>query len=174
MQAQNTATHTRAHWEQAKKPFVISFEDDKNFNEPLSLGVYAQLNDATQEECTALSGVVFIKKGREYGCADRNASTTDSTALVYACFPYHKGLKVQDTLQMKAPFEDQLFATESERNFTNATNVKMKMQSSMAKLRIKWKVMMYVIYLTVCKYLETKSIPKECINLIKDYGFQKL
>ena len=93
MQAQNTATHTRAHWEQAKKPFVISFEDDKNFNEPLSLGVYAQLNDATQEECTALSGVVFIKKGREYGCADRNASTTDSTALVYACFPYHKGLK---------------------------------------------------------------------------------
>lgn len=56
MQAQNIATQTRAHWEQAKKPFVISFEDDKNFNEPLSLGVYAQLNDATQEECTALGG----------------------------------------------------------------------------------------------------------------------
>lgn len=137
MQAQNTANQTRANWEQTKKPFVISFEDDKNFNEPLSLGVYAQLNDATQEECTALGGVVFIKKGREYSCADRNASTTDSTALVYACFPYHKGLKVQDTLQMKVPFEDQLFATESERDFTNATNVKMKMQSSMAKLRIK-------------------------------------
>lgn len=137
MQAQNTASQTRAHWEQAKKPFVISFEDDKNFNEPLSLGVYAQLNDATQEECTALGGVVFVKKGREYSCADRNASTTDTTALIYACFPYHKGLTAQDTLQMKASFGDQLFATESNRSFTSVTNVKMKMQSSMAKLRIK-------------------------------------
>lgn len=137
MQAQNTASQTRAHWEQAKKPFVISFEDDKNFNEPLSLGVYVLLTDATQEERTALDGVVFIKKGREYSCADRNAFTTDTTALVYACYPYHQGLKVQDTLQMKAPFGDQLFATESERSFTSVTNVKMKMQSSMAKLRIK-------------------------------------
>ncbi len=137
MQAQNTASQTRAHWEQAKKPFVISFEDDKNFNEPLSLGVYAQLNDATQEECTALGGVVFVKKGREYSCADRNASTTDTTALIYACFPYHKGLTAQDTLQMKAPFVDQLFATESNRSFTSVTNVRMKMQSSMAQLRIK-------------------------------------
>lgn len=121
----------------SQKPFVISFEDDKNFNEPLSLGVYVLLADATQEERTALDGVVFIKKGREYSCANKNASTTDTTALVYACFPYHQGLKVEDIIQMKAPFGDQLFATESERSFTSVTNVKMKMQSSMAKLRIK-------------------------------------
>ena len=174
MQAQNTASQTRAHWEQAKKPFVISFEDDKNFNEPLSLGVYAQLNDATQEECTALGGVVFVKKGREYSCADRNASTTDTTALIYACFPYHKGLTAQDTLQMKAPFGDQLFATESNRSFTSVTNVKMKMQSSMAKLRIKMESDDVRDMLKVCKSWETRSIPKECINHIKDYGFQRL
>lgn len=137
MQAQQTASQTKAHWEQAKKPFVICFEDDKNFNEPLSIGVYAQLTDATEEERSALNGVAFIKKKREYSCGDRNASTTDSTASVFACFPYHQGLKAQDTIAMRAPFGDQLFATETERNFTHATNVKMKMQSSMAKLRIK-------------------------------------
>lgn len=69
--------------------------------------------------------------------SDNSASiTSDSTAKIFACYPYRQGLKLGDTIRLGAPFSDNLFGKELYRNFGSTTGIKMKMQSSMAMIRI--------------------------------------
>lgn len=61
MKAQATVDITRAHWEEARKPFVISIENGKSQELISEIGVYVELNDATDEERNAL--VVLVSAG---------------------------------------------------------------------------------------------------------------
>lgn len=137
MKAQATADITRAHWEEARKPFVISIENGKSQELISEIGVYVELNDATDEERNALSGVSFSRTQNVYKSSDRTALTTDTLAAIHACYPYRKGVKANDIVAMKAPFDDNLYCLETSRSHGSYTQIQMKMQSSMAKLRIR-------------------------------------
>lgn len=137
MQAQSTADITRTHWELARKPFAISIEEGKGEELVSEIGVYVQLNDATEEERAALNGTSFRRSGSEFYSSVRNALTTDTLATVYACYPYREGVKVNDIVALQAPFTDNLFCTEICRIHESSTSIKMRMLSSMAKLRIR-------------------------------------
>src|SRR5574344_1400690 len=136
LSAQTTADITRAHWEKAKKPFAITFKDNPEYSRLSEIEVKVDLQDATDEERHALQGVTFKSNNEIYTSSARAALTTDTTATIYACFPYRKELKDRDVIELAAPFGENLFATEVARTFGTSTNVNMKMQSSMAMLRI--------------------------------------
>lgn len=137
LQAQSTADVTRAHWEKARKPFIISIDNGNNMELIPEIGVCVELSDATEEERASLSGVCLKRTENVYKSSDRNAQTTDTMASVYACYPYRKGVKTNDVIAMKAPFTDNLFCSEISRTHGNTTQLRMKMLSSMAKLRVR-------------------------------------
>lgn len=134
--AQASADVTRAHWETARKPIRITIEGCKQQSPIDELGVYSALNDATDEEREAFSGVRFSRMSGTYQTNNHNALTTDTAAHVYACYPYRKGLKAQDAISMRAPFGENLYGKEIRREFGNAIDVKMELHSAMAVLRV--------------------------------------
>lgn len=139
LEAQQTAEKTRGNWNNAKRPFAVSMEGLSTLEmEALStIGVYANPKDATEEESVAFQGTAFMKnENGSYQTSDRNAVATDSTALLCVCYPYRKGLKENDTILLNAPFGENLYGREVQREYGRTLSVKVNMVSAMALLRI--------------------------------------
>lgn len=139
LEAQQTAEKTRENWDNAKRPFEVSIEGlSMQELEALStIGVYANPKDATEEESLAFQGTIFRKNGNgSYQTSDRNAVATDSTAQLYVCYPYRKGLKANDTIPLNAPFGENLYGSEVQRDYGRTVSVKVNMIPAMALLRI--------------------------------------
>lgn len=139
LEAQQTAEKARENWDNAKRPFEVSIEGlSAQEMETLStIGVYANLKDATEGESVAFQGAAYMKNGNgSYQTSDRNAVATDSTAQLYVCYPYRKGLKGQDTILLNAPFGENLYGKEVQREYGRTVSVKVNMVSAMALLRI--------------------------------------
>ena len=101
LEAQQTAEKTRGNWDNAKRPFVVSMEglSMQEMEAFSTIGVYANPKDATEEESAAFQGTAFMKnENGSYQTSDRNAVATDSTARLYVCYPYRKGVKDKDCL----------------------------------------------------------------------------
>ena len=82
------------------------------------IGIYANPKDATKEESVAFQGTAFVKNASgNYQTSDRNAVATDSTAQLCVCYPYRKGLKENDTIQLDAPFWENLYGREVQREY---------------------------------------------------------
>lgn len=139
LEAQQTAEKTRGNWDNAKRPFVVSMEglSMQEMEAFSTIGVYANPKDATEEESAAFQGTAFMKnENGSYQTSDRNAVATDSTARLYVCYPYRKGVKDKDTLLLNAPFGENLFGREVQREYGRTVSVKVNMVSAMALLRI--------------------------------------
>lgn len=139
LEARQTAEKTRENWDNAKRPFEVNIEglSIQELEAVSTIGVYANPKDATEEESLAFQGTVFRKNGNGgYQTRDRNAVATDSTANLYVCYPYRKGLKANDTILLKAPFGENLYGSEVQREYGRTVSVKINMISSMALLRI--------------------------------------
>lgn len=137
--AQQTAEKTRGNWDNAKRSFEVSIEglSMQEMETLSSIGVYANPKDATEEESVAFQGTAFAKnENGSYQASDRNAVATDSTAQLYVCYPYQKGLKNKDTLLLNAPFGENLYGREVQREYGRTVSVKVNMVSAMALLRI--------------------------------------
>lgn len=101
------------------------------------IGIYANPKDATEEESAAFQGTAFMKnENGSYQTSDRNAVATDSTAQLYVCYPYRKGMKENDTILLNAPFGENLYGREVQREYARTISVKVNMVSAMALLRI--------------------------------------
>lgn len=139
LEAQQTAEKTRENWDNAKRPFEVSIEglSTQELEALSTIGVYTHPKDATEEESLAFQGAVFMKdESGSYQTSDRNAVATDSTARLYVCYPYHKGLKENDTILLNAPFQENLYGREVQREYGRRVSVKVNMVSAMALLRI--------------------------------------
>lgn len=139
LEAQQTAEKTRENWDNAKRPFDVSIEDlsTQEMEALSSIGIYTNPKDATEEESVAFQGTAFMKnENGSYQTSDRNAVATDSTAQLYVCFPYRKGLKDKDTILLNAPFWENLYGREVQREYGRTVSVKVNMVSAMALLRI--------------------------------------
>ena len=139
LEAQQTAEKTRENWDNAKRPFAVSIEglSTQELEALPTIGVYANPKDATEEELLAFQGVAFMKnESGTYQTSDRNAVATDSAAQLYVCYPYRKGLKENDTILLNAPFEENLYGREVQREYGRRVSVKVNMVSAMALLRI--------------------------------------
>src|SRR5574344_1360736 len=131
--AQEMANVTRAHWEKARKPFIITMDDAA---QPSNIGVTVLLDDATEDEIQAFDNVRFSKRKDTFVSDNRSSVTSDSTAKVFACYPYRKNLKAGEAIVLNAPFTDNLYGKELSRSFGSSTNVRLKMKSAMAMLRV--------------------------------------
>ena len=139
LEAQQTAVKTRENWDNTKRPFEVSIEGllAQEMEALSTVGVCAHPKDATEEESLAFQGVVFRKNGNgSYQTRNRNAVATDSTARLYVCYPYRKGLKENDTILLSAPFGENLFGREVQREYGRTVSVKVNMFPAMALLRI--------------------------------------
>lgn len=139
LEAQQTAEKTRESWDDAKRSFEVNIEglSTQEMEMLSSIGVYANPKDATEEESVAFCGTAFIKnENGSYQASDRNAVATDSTAQLYICYPHRKGLKDKDTLLLNAPFGENLYGREVQREYGRTVSVKVNMVSAMALLRI--------------------------------------
>jgi len=139
LEAQQTAEKTRENWDNAKRSFEVNIEglSVQEMEALSSIGIYANPKDATEEESLAFQGTKFIKnENGNYQANDRNAVATDSTAQLYVCYPYRKGLKDKDTLLLNAPFGENLYGREVQRQFGRTLSIKVNMVSAMALLRI--------------------------------------
>ncbi len=139
LEAQQTAEKIRENWDNAKRPFEVSIEglSTQELEALSTIGGYANPKDATEAESLAFQGAAFMKNGNgSYQTNDRNAVATDSTAQLYICYPYRKGLKENDTVVMNAPFGENLYGREVRREFGRTVSVKVNMVSTMALLRI--------------------------------------
>lgn len=139
LEAQQTAEKTRENWDNAKRPFAVSIEglSTQELEALPTIGIYANPKDATDEELLAFQGAAFMKNGNgSYQTSDRNAVATDSTAQLYICYPYRKGLKENDTILLNAPFGENLYGREVQREYGRRVSVKVNMVSAMALLRI--------------------------------------
>jgi outer membrane biogenesis lipoprotein LolB len=139
LEAQQTAEKTRENWDNAKRPFEVSIEalSTQEMEALSSIGIYTNPKDATEEESVAFQGTAFMKnENGSYQTSDRNAVATDSTAQLYVCFPYRKGFKENDTILLNAPFRENLYGREVQREYGRTVSVKVNMVSAMALLRI--------------------------------------
>lgn len=139
LEAQQTAEKTRENWDSAKRPFEVSIVglSTQEMEALSSIGIYANPKDATEEEQFAFQGAAFMKDGNgSYQTSDRNAVATDSTAQLYVCYPYRKGLKDKDTILLNTPFGENLYGREVQREYGRTVSVKVNMVSAMALLRI--------------------------------------
>jgi hypothetical protein len=139
LEAQQTAEKTREYWDNAKRPFEVSIEglSTQELEALSTIGGYANPKDATEEESLAFQGAAFMKnENGSYQTSDRNAVATDSKAQLYVCYPYRKGLKESDTILLNAPFGENLYGREVQREFGRTVSVKVNMISAMVLLRI--------------------------------------
>lgn len=139
MEAQQTVEKTRENWDNAKRPFEVSIEGlpTQELEALRIIGICANPKDATEEESLAFQGAAFTKnESGSYQTSDRNAVATDSTAQLYFCYPYRKGLKENDTILLNAPFKENLYGKEVQREYGRTVSVKVNMVSAMALLRI--------------------------------------
>lgn len=139
LEAQQAAEKTRENWNNAKRSFEVSIEglSMQEMETLSSIGVYANLKDATEEESLAFQGAAFMKNGNgSYQTSDRSAVATDSTAQLYICYPYRKGLKDKDTILLNAPFGENLYGREVLREYGRMVSVRVNAVSAMALLRI--------------------------------------
>lgn len=139
LEAQQTAEKTREIWDSAKRPFEVSIVglSTQEMEALSSIGIYANPKDATGEEQFAFQGTAFMKnENGSYQTSDRNAVATDSTAQLYVCYPYRKGLKDKDTILLNTPFGENLYGREVQREYGRTVSVKVNMASAMALLRI--------------------------------------
>ena len=139
LEAQQTAEKTRENWDNAKRPFVVSIEglSTQEMEALYPIGIYANPKDATEEESVAFQGTAFMKnENGSYQTSNLNAVATDSTALLCVCYPYRQGLKENDTLLLNAPFGENLYGREMQREYGRTVSVKVSMVSAMALLRI--------------------------------------
>lgn len=139
LEAQQTAEKTRENWDNAKRPFEVSIEglSTQEMETLSSIGIYANPKDATEEESFAFQGTAFMRnENGSYQTSDRNAVATDSTAQLCVCYPYRQGLKENDTILLEAPFGENLYGKEVQREYGRTISVKVNMVSAMALLRI--------------------------------------
>ena len=131
--AQETANMARSNWKKTRKPFVITLDEPSQM---ANMGVTAILTDATEDEVQAFDNVRFSRNKMSFISDNRASTTSDSTAKVFTCYPYRQGLKIGNVIRLEAPFTDNLYGKELSRTFGSTTNIKIKMQSSMAMIRV--------------------------------------
>ncbi|NDV57070.1 hypothetical protein [Bacteroides sp. 519] len=139
LEAQQTAEKTRENWDNAKRSFEINIEglSTQEMETLPSIGIYTNPKDATEEESAAFLGTAFIKNEKgSYQTSDRNAVATDSTAQLSVCYPHRKGLKENDSILLNAPFGENLYGREVQREYGRTVSIKVNMVSAMALLRI--------------------------------------
>lgn len=131
-----TASHsgnvTRTHWQAERKPVVI--ETDTLLTE--CIGVSMLLRDATADEFNALESARFDLKEKLYRSNDYNALTSDTSATCGICYPVHRGAKASSAIELKAPFDENLYGKEVKRTFGKDTRIRFEWRSGMALLRI--------------------------------------
>lgn len=130
--ANHSGAATRAHWQAERKPVVI--ETDTVFAE--SIGVSMLLRDATNDEFNALASSRFTLKDGLYHANDYSAQTSDSTAVTGICFPLFRGAGMTSSIELRAPYGENLYGVETERSFGNEIRIRYVWRSSMALLRI--------------------------------------
>ncbi len=133
--AMETGEKARMEWQKVLKPVEI-IPDNMVRNVPAwpCLGVYVGTSLAGDEK--AFAGKEFMKKGNKYVPSDSDVMMADTAAIVRVCYPFHKGLYVHDTLRLDAPFGENLYGVETGRSIESSLAVRIRLQSSMALLRI--------------------------------------
>lgn len=126
--AQTTAVRVRDSWKEAAKPLTIHIEG-RNTDELRALNL---LTACTDEHS---SSVRYRAAGTTL-LSDEGLSLTDSSAMVFLCYPYREELSVEDTLHLSQPFGEQLYGIEQSREKRESIHVRMALSSSMTLLRI--------------------------------------
>ena len=134
--AQSAAVDVRTAWEKSLKPIAIEVKEcPKGLS---SLGVYADIKDATEDELRAFNGVEFFRSGNRFLANNKRAVTCDSTASVSSSWPLRKNAAPDATVRVEAPFGENLYGIETARHkdSTNLFVSQVEMKSSMAVLQL--------------------------------------
>ncbi len=134
--AQSAAVDVRLSWEKSLRPLAIEM---KNCPSGLStLGVYADIKDATEEERRAFHGAEFFRRGNLFLSDNKRAVTCDSTAAVSCCWPLRKVAAPDAQVRVFAPFGENLYGIETARR-KDSTMIfvsQIEVKSSMAVLQL--------------------------------------
>lgn len=134
VEAQQAAGKIRQSWATACRPLAITLQGVEA--KLPDIGVYLHFADATDTERNAFHGVPFVYNNGYYVAKKHHTMTADTSAAVYACFPYHKGLAADDSLALTAPFGENMYGVETARHIGKEISVKMDWRSSMVLLGI--------------------------------------
>lgn len=129
----------RQIWQKSRKAVEIELQSKGNFP-PEKICVYAQANDATEDESMSMMGTPFVrgKNGRTYLPEKSPVYTGDTTATYKICYPIRQGLGIYDKLEMKHPFEEWMFGTEISRATKDASmRIVMRLEHGTAKIRLR-------------------------------------
>ncbi len=126
--AQTTAVRIRDSWKEAAKPLAIHIES-RTADELKALKSLAVCTDEHRSSVRyRTSGTTLL--------SDEGLSLTDSSAMVFLCYPFRKDLSANDTLHLRQPFGEQLYGIEQSREKRESIHVRMALSSSMTLLRI--------------------------------------
>lgn len=134
--AQSAAVDVRASWDKSMKPIAIEIENPPSGLS--TLGVYADIKDATEDELRAFQGVEFFRSGIRFLSRDKRAVACDSTASVNCSWPLRRNVVPDASVRVEAPFGENLYGIETGRhNDTTFLFVsQMELKSSMAVLQL--------------------------------------
>lgn len=139
-QAITTAEAVRGQWLRSRKhlELVVNTDQPGALSKMGKLGVFSHSQDATVEERLSLKGIPFrYKTGGTFLPDGREIVTGDSTALFYVCYPYWGGITPEDTLWLKAPYEEYLYGEEVSRSFGERFTVRLHMRYATSLLRFR-------------------------------------
>jgi hypothetical protein len=137
--AEKVASEVRDQWKSIRKPIEIELAgySKQELKQIQRLGIHVNKTmEMTEEESESLAGVPYTMQGSKFKSERPNVMLSDSTAPLYICYPYRKGLTTKDTLHLKAPFSEQLYGKELERRIGDAISVKAELKSSVTLMRI--------------------------------------
>lgn len=119
---------TNDSWKEPAKPLTIHIED-RTTDELKALNLLTACTDehSSSVRCHTVGTTLL---------SDEGLTLTDSSAMVFLCYPYREELSVDDTLHLSQPFGEQLYGIELSREKRKSIHVRMALNSSMTLLRI--------------------------------------
>lgn len=126
-------------WQRSRKSVELEVTA-KGEQMPMRIGVFAESNEATEEESESINGIPFIrsKEGNTYRPENSAIYTGDTAAIFRISWPYTAKLKLCDTINLDAPFDAWLYGIETSREITDEKmKIKIGLQHSTSMVRLR-------------------------------------
>lgn len=136
----HTVESVREQWHRSRKLPEIFIENisSASLQRMGQVGVYSLPGDATLDEQAVFSGIPFcFEEEKRFLPEDTTVLTGDSLATWYVCYPYVKGIGVEDSLALRAPFGEMLYGTEISRRLNERYAVHMRLNHAVSLLRLR-------------------------------------
>ena len=127
-------------WQRSRKSVELDVTA-KGEQMPMRIGVFAESNEATEEESESINGIPFIRSKERNTYRPENSAiyTGDTAAIFRISWPYTAKLKLSDTISLDAPFDAWLYGIETNREITDEKmKIKIGLQHSTSMVRLRF------------------------------------